>query len=58
MMRRLYLTSVCDESGSDQLTNEDCEVGGDGHHTVLEVVVQLGAVLRDLNDLIGKQGFI
>lgn len=39
------LTSMCDESCSHQLPHHQCEVGGNGHHPVLEILVQFTAVL-------------
>jgi len=44
-----------DETGSDQLAHHHSQVGGDGHHSVLQIVVQLSAVLRDVNDLQKKR---
>ena len=41
---------VCDESGPDQLSHQNGEVGRDGDHPVLEVLVQLGPVLLNITD--------
>lgn len=51
---RRRLTCVRNEPGADQLAHHDRQVGGDGHHAVLQVVVQLSAVVRDLDHLRGK----
>jgi len=40
-----------DEPGSNQLPDQYGEVGGDGDHAVLDVVVQLSTVFCDLYDL-------
>lgn len=40
-----------DETGSDQLSHHHGQVGGDGRHSVLQVVVQLSSVLCDINHL-------
>ena len=36
-------TGVGDESSADQFTHQNRQVRGDGHHTVLNVVVQLSS---------------
>lgn len=51
---RRRLTCMRNEPGADQLAHHDRQVGGDGHHAVLQVVVQLSAVVRDLDHLRGK----
>ena len=39
------------EAGANELTNEHGEVRSDGAHAVLDVLVELLAVLADLNHL-------
>lgn len=48
---RHRLTCVRNEPGTDQLADHDRQVGGDGHHAVLQVVVQLSTVVCDLDHL-------
>lgn len=43
-----------DETGSNKLTNEDGEVGGDGVHAVLQVLKELLTVLVHLDDLVAE----
>ena len=42
---------VSDQPRSHQLAHQDGQVGGDRHHAVLQVLVQLAAVLLDLDNL-------
>ena len=42
---------MSNEPGPDQFPHQHGEVGGNGQHAVLEVVIQLGPVLGDLNHL-------
>ena len=44
-------SGVCDQSRADQFADEDGEVGCDRLHPVLQVLVQLGAVLGQLQYL-------
>lgn len=48
-------SGVGDESGSDELSNEGGEVGRDGGHSVAQVLVKLGSVLGDGDDLVAKR---
>jgi hypothetical protein len=48
-------TSVGDEAGADEFTNKSGEVRRDGSHTVAEVLVELGTVLGDGDDLVGEE---
>ena len=43
---------VGDEPGAHQLAYQDCEVWRDGHHAVLEVLVELRAVLGNVDNLL------
>lgn len=45
------LTCMWNETGADQLAHHDSQVGGNRHHSVLQVVVQLSAVVCDLDHL-------
>lgn len=45
---------VGDEAGTNKLTNEDGEVGGDGVHAVLKVLKELLTVLVHLDDLVAE----
>ena len=45
---------MCDQARTDELADHDREVGGNGIHAVLEVVVELGAVLADGDNLLCK----
>lgn len=47
-------TGVGDEPGADELADHGREVGGDGEHAVLEVFVELSAVLADGDDLLSE----
>lgn len=44
-------TCMWDETGPDQLAHHDRQVGGNRYHPVLQVVVQLTAVICNLNHL-------
>ena len=46
---------VGDETGADELADECRQVRRDGRHAVLEVLVQLRAVLRDRDDLVREE---
>jgi hypothetical protein len=48
-------TSVGDETSSDELSDEGGKVGGDGGHAVAEILVELGTVLSDGDDLVGEE---
>ncbi|KAI3492779.1 hypothetical protein L1887_42576 [Cichorium endivia] len=45
---------VADEACADEVADEGGEVGRDGGHAVLEVLVELGAVLGDGDDLVAQ----
>ena len=45
---------VGDQASPHQLTHQDGQVGGDRHHTVLQVLLQLAPVLLDLHNLSAK----
>lgn len=47
-------SGVGDESSSDKLSNEGRQIGGDGGHSVSEVLVELSSVLGDRNDLVAE----
>ncbi len=44
-------SGVRNESGSDQLADEDGQVWSDGNHAILQILVQLTAVLLNFDDL-------
>lgn len=43
---------VGNQTRADELANQGSQVGCDGSHAVLQVVVELNAVLRQRNDLV------
>lgn len=45
------LTRMRYETGSDQLSHHDRQIGRDSHHTVLQIIVQLCAIICDFNHL-------
>lgn len=47
----LQRTGMWNEAGAHQLAHHHGQVGGDGHHPVLQVVVELRAILWNLNHL-------
>lgn len=49
-------SGLLDEAGSDNLSDQGSQVGGDGAHLLGEVVVQRPPVLGELNDAAGERG--
>lgn len=47
----LVFTCVCYKSGSDQFSNQHCEVRCHSHHSVLKIFVELSSVFRNLYHL-------
>lgn len=45
-------TSVADKTGTDKLSNESCQIGCNGTHTVPQVFSKLCSVLGDRDDLV------
>lgn len=56
LRQRQQRAGMRNEARSHQLANERCEVGGNGSHSGLEVVVQLAAVVSQINDLRRRVG--
>ena len=49
---------MCNQSRPHQLSDHDCQVGSDCHHTVLEVVVELRSVSGHLQNLVTQLGYV
>lgn len=47
-------TGVGNQTGSDKLADHCCEVGGDGLHAVLEVIIELCPVFADRDNLVAQ----
>ena len=47
----LWLTSMWDKASAHQFSHHHSQVGGDGRHTVLQIVVKLCAVLWNIDHL-------
>jgi hypothetical protein len=45
---------VRNELGCNELSNEHGKVGGNGSHTVFQVLCKIGTILRDFENLLSK----
>ena len=47
----MMLTCMGNESSSDKFANKYSQVGSNGCHTILEVIIELSTVISDFNHL-------